>query len=106
MDIKDSKGEYTDAQLIAKLVRGLNADYDDFLTQYYFLQDIPGITAFILEYMTARLLTHESKLQEKAKRDKVVNMTNKDNQNDNQNDNQKGKRTRSKFPARVQQAGE
>lgn len=96
LDIEQSGGTYSNEQMIAKILRSLTSDYDDFLNQYYFLQDVPGVSTFKLKDVTARLLTHESKLQEKAKKGKQVNAARKEADKGGNTQSQSGDKQRPK----------
>ena len=65
LDIKDAGGDYTDAQLMSKLIRGLTQHYNAFVDQYHLLHDIDGLKAPDLKGLASRLLTFESKLRER-----------------------------------------
>ena len=65
LDIKDVGGEYTDSQMMSKLIRGLSNDYNPFVDQYHLLHDIDGLAPPDLKGLASRLLTFESKLRER-----------------------------------------
>ena len=65
LDIKDVGGEYTDAQLMSKLIRGLTHNYNAFVDQYHLLHDVDGLRPPNLKGLASRLLTFESKLRER-----------------------------------------
>ncbi|KAI9744531.1 MAG: hypothetical protein M1818_002060 [Claussenomyces sp. TS43310] len=62
LDIKAAGGEYSDVQMIFKIIRGLPTRYHPFIDQYYLLQDTNGLATPTLKDLTTRLLTFKSKL--------------------------------------------
>ncbi|KFX96088.1 hypothetical protein V490_03519 [Pseudogymnoascus sp. VKM F-3557] len=66
LDIADAGGEYSEQQLMSKIIRGLSSQYNSFVDQYYFLQDTEGLENPGLRELTSRLLTFESKLRERT----------------------------------------
>ena len=61
-EIKEHGENIKDAQLISKLIRGLEPSphFAAFLDQYYYMQGIPGVDN-TLDSVTGRILTYESK---------------------------------------------
>jgi hypothetical protein len=76
LDIKEAGGTYTDQQLISKLIRGLGAQYDCVVDQYYFLQDTGVLEDVGINNITSRFPTFESKMNERNPK-KSANMVDK-----------------------------
>lgn len=68
LDLKDVGAEYTQAQAVSKIMRSLTPQYEPFVDQYHFLQDTMGLATTTLHGITSQLLTFESKLAERSKR--------------------------------------
>lgn len=68
LDIHEAGGQYTDDQLISKIIRGLPERYDTIIDQYYFSQDIDTIKDLELKDLTSRLLWFEAKIQHRAQK--------------------------------------
>ena len=80
LDITQCKGTYDDTQMVSKILRGLTFRYNTFVDQYYYLQDANDKGDISVRDITSRLLTFESKLQERAEQKAAAN---KDKDKDN-----------------------
>ena len=77
-NIINSKGEYSDNQLMTKIVHELTSQYNLFIDQYHFLQDTEGLTALNFKGLTSKLLSFKSKIHKHTTKDKTVNTVNQD----------------------------
>ena len=78
LNIEDVKGEYSNAQMVSKIIWGLSPQYNPFMDQYHFLQDTAGLTNPDLKALTSQLLTFESKLHERLSNKTVNALSKKD----------------------------
>ena len=97
MDIEDVGGVYTDAQMVSKIMRGLSPQWNFFTDQYHFLQDTNGLENPDLKALTSRLLTFESKLNERNS-NKTANNLNKKGDDSKKGNGSKERKKREKCP--------
>ena len=91
LDITQCKGAYDDTQMVSKILRGLTFRYNTFVDQYYYLQDAKDTADISVRDITSRLLTFESKLQERAEQKAAANKEkDKDNKAKGRNKGDKG----------------